>query len=170
MGVLVEASVILVVGGTRGGGKVCVELLEERVPENVVSVGRGDPLPVEVPSAIAFYQRDRENEFEAGVETTRRIVRHYVAQGMHDAALVLIGSTAIHEDDGSSSEYRLAKSAMLALMKKYAQEFRPQRIRSNMVSPGDFRKGPMTAADVAEVVLLLIGHRFITGQEIIVRA
>ncbi len=162
---------ILVVGGTRGGGKVCAELLTSKGHE-VEAIGRADPLPTSLPQAIAFYQRDREDEFGAGVEKTRDVVRQYVENGLRDAQIVLIGSTAIRQDDGSPGAYRIAKTAMLALMRKYAETLQECGISVNMVSPGNFRTGEMEALDVAEVVAFFLSPkaRFITGQEIVVRA
>ncbi|MDX2968710.1 SDR family NAD(P)-dependent oxidoreductase [Kribbella solani] len=109
----------------------------------VNNVGGGDG-----EAAGGFLQTDDETwrqlfevNYFATVRTTRAALPSLLRQG---GAIVNVSSNAARTPSGGPMPYTTAKAALTAFGKAMAEEFGPQGVRINTVSPGPVRTGLLT--------------------------
>ena len=73
--------------------------------------------------------------FFTALRATRAAIGPMVAQG-HGAIVNVASVNAFYQPDGATIDYGAAKAAVVNLTKSLSQEFGPQGIRINSVSPG----------------------------------
>jgi NAD(P)-dependent dehydrogenase (short-subunit alcohol dehydrogenase family) len=73
--------------------------------------------------------------FFTGLRATRAALAPMLAQG-HGAIVNVASVNAFYQPDGATIDYGAAKAAVVNLTKSLSQEFGPQGIRINSVSPG----------------------------------
>lgn len=88
-------------------------------------------------TSIEDWKRTMEVNFYSMVRLTREVLPHMVRQG--SGSIVSIASECGRQPDVFFVDYSVTKAAILNLSKALANEFGPQGIRSNVVSPGPTR-------------------------------
>jgi NAD(P)-dependent dehydrogenase (short-subunit alcohol dehydrogenase family) len=147
------------------------------------------------PGCLAEYAvEDWDRVFAVNTRATWLLARAaYPALRASRGALVAVGSMSGSEAHANLGAYGPSKAAVIMLARVLAQEFGPEGIRVNTISPGMVRTG-MTAAvyaderlaaeraalvplrrvatpeDMADVIAFLLGPdaRYITGHDLIV--
>ena len=97
--------------------------------------------------------------FFTALRATRAAIGPMVAQG-HGAIVNVASVNAFYQPDGATIDYGAAKAAVVNLTKSLSQEFGPQGIRINSVSPGPVSTDLWLGEDgVAQTVGRSPGHR-----------
>ena len=86
------------------------------------------------------WQRVIDINFYSMVRACREVIPHMVARG--GGSIVSIASECGRQPDVFFVDYSVSKAAMINLNKALANEFGPQGIRANIVSPGPTRTPP----------------------------
>ncbi len=151
----------------------------------VYAAGTVDPAPV---PQLSEAQWDRV--LDVTVSAAYRAVRALLPLFGDEGAVAFIGSTAHRQGTGPAA-YVSAKAALRGLAKALARELARQRIRVNVVEPGfvdtrfegvdeaaERRRRQLramipagrlaTADEVAEIVVLAVGHPYLTGATLTV--
>jgi NAD(P)-dependent dehydrogenase (short-subunit alcohol dehydrogenase family) len=125
-----------------------------------------------------------EFNVHAAVRVTRTALPHLVARG--GGAIVNVSTALVRQPSTSNYEYGAAKAALTHISKALSEEFGPQGVRVNTVSPGVVRtpwwtdkdgvadmiaaQAGMSAADVLDKMLpealRLTTGRFVEAQEV----
>jgi NAD(P)-dependent dehydrogenase (short-subunit alcohol dehydrogenase family) len=116
------------------------------------------------------FQWALDMNFFTTVRASREALSAMVEQG--SGAIINIASVnSFYQPDGSTIEYGAAKAAVVNLTKSLAQEFGPQGIRVNAVSPGPVSTDLWLGENgVAETVARARGTDACTAQDSIVAA
>jgi NAD(P)-dependent dehydrogenase (short-subunit alcohol dehydrogenase family) len=143
---------------------------------------------------VEYAVADWDRVFAVNTRATWLLARAaYPALRASQGALVAVGSMSGSEAHANLGAYGPSKAAVIMLARVLAQEFGPEGIRVNTISPGMVRTG-MTAAvytderlaaeraalvplgrvatpeDIADVIAFLLGPdaRYVTGHDLIV--
>ncbi|MGC0419002.1 oxidoreductase [Embleya sp. AB8] len=103
----------------------------------VNNVGASAPTPSIIDVEDAEWQRILEINLFSAIRATRAAMPAILAAG--GGAVINIGSVNAHVPARSVVHYSVAKAALTAYSKSLAEEFGPQGVRVNTVSPGPVR-------------------------------
>lgn len=133
---------VLVVGGTKGIGKVIADRFREDGAE-VRAVGRAQSLGADAYDVIVFAQRYREasNLWAGQLDVSLSLTRHVLGWAGHrcprGASIIMISSVAgrvvLSEQPDS---YHVAKAGLEQLVRYAAVQLGPKGIRVNGIAPG----------------------------------
>tara|TARA_Y100000590_G_scaffold18275_1_gene21752 strand:+ start:14092 stop:14823 length:732 start_codon:yes stop_codon:yes gene_type:complete len=162
----IEQDITVVVGGTRGIGKVISEVLSERGDliytisrrkiknKNHFSLDLSNEKKLKVIKKkfrsqkiknLIFCQRYRGNdtkkEYLVSTLATKNIIENLENSFSENASIVIIASTASRMIfQGQTSEYHSSRAALESLSKYYSIKLGPKGIRCNSIMPGTIIK------------------------------